>query len=412
MQPTTRTRRLLVAAATAVILSSSLVACSARGDAQIGELVLQDATKSRFYEAPDPLPAGAPGELIRTAALPGAGAGMQAWRIMYHSRGLNDTDIAVSGVVVAPVGPPPPGGRPVVSWAHPTTGAARTCAPSYGIDPFFLMVDLARLIGLGYVVVATDYPGMGVAGPSSYLIGDVEGRSVLDAVRAARNLDAAGAGDETLLWGHSQGGQAALFAAQLAPSYAPDLNLLGVAAAAPAAELGDLVHDHENDDMGVTIGAYVLDAYRHAYADGGKALSLSTVVDPSAIPAVDELAGLCLLSDSKRIEKLKKPLVGHLFDADVETTAPWSSLLARNTPGASPIGKPILIVQGGADTLVLPSSTEKYVAGLCAAGEHVDLRIYPGVTHGLIAAEASADVTQWFEDLVAHRPVPNTCPNT
>ena len=89
----------------------------------------------------------------------------------------------------------------------------------------------------GYVVAATDYEGLGTPGVHPYLVGESEGRGVLDAARAAKALAATDAGDQVLVFGHSQGGQAALFAGELAASYAPELTVLGVAAAAPAADV-------------------------------------------------------------------------------------------------------------------------------------------------------------------------------
>ncbi len=75
---------------------------------------------------PDPLPDAAPGTVIRSEPMPNAPAGAVAWRVLYHSRDLRGADVAVSGVIVAPAAPAPPGGRTVVSWAHPTTGARRS----------------------------------------------------------------------------------------------------------------------------------------------------------------------------------------------------------------------------------------------------------------------------------------------
>ena len=150
-------------------------------------------------------------------------------------------------MVVAPAGPAPASGRAVVGWGHPTTGAVARCAPSNGLDPFDLIEGLSQLLYAGYVVAAPDYPGLGVEGQSSYLIGVTEARSVLDAIRAARNLPDAGAGTDVLLWGHSQGGHAALFAAQSIDTYAPELRLHGVAVAAPATELSTLLDDHIAD---------------------------------------------------------------------------------------------------------------------------------------------------------------------
>lgn len=78
------------------------------------------------------------------------------------------------------------------------------------------------------VVVAADYPGLGTPGMHPYLIGESEGRAVLDSVRAARDLPDAGASNRFAVWGHSQGGHASLYTGELAASYAPDLRLVGV----------------------------------------------------------------------------------------------------------------------------------------------------------------------------------------
>ena len=170
----------------------------------------------------------------------------------------------LSGIVVAPDSPAPAAGRAVVGWGHPTTGAAASCAPSNGVDPYLLVEGLPDLIRAGYVVVAPDYPGMGVPAPSSYLIGTSESRSLLDAVRAARELPT-GATTTTVLWGHSQGGHAVLFAALQAGTYAPELTVRA-ALAAPAADLGTLLDDDIGDVSGVTIGSYAFAAYQQAYA--------------------------------------------------------------------------------------------------------------------------------------------------
>jgi hypothetical protein len=85
-----------------------------------------------FYEPPQPLVRAAPGTLIRSEAFVGYSLpkGARAVRILYHSRALNSDDIAASGVVLIPAGTAPPGGWPVIAWAHGTSGVARMCAPS------------------------------------------------------------------------------------------------------------------------------------------------------------------------------------------------------------------------------------------------------------------------------------------
>src|ERR1700727_761044 len=71
-----------------------------------------------------------PGTLLSISAMPGAPFGASAYRILYASIGLNGEPIAVSGVVIVPSGQAPQSGRPIVAWAHPTTGIVSYCAPS------------------------------------------------------------------------------------------------------------------------------------------------------------------------------------------------------------------------------------------------------------------------------------------
>src|SRR5262245_60705441 len=117
--------------------------------------------------------------------------GSKAWRVLYVSTGIDEKPIVVSGIVVAPELPPPLAGRPVVAWAHPTTGVAENCAPSLRPEIFDSIPHLQALLALDYVVTATDYPGLGTRGPHPYLIGESEGRAVVDSVRAARGIEKA-----------------------------------------------------------------------------------------------------------------------------------------------------------------------------------------------------------------------------
>src|SRR6202453_108415 len=201
------------------------------------------AAQTAFYRAPSSALAGAPGTLVRQELIDGAPLGATTYRVLYRSTGLDDQPILVSGVVIVPPGAPPPGGRPIVAWAHPTSGIVPPCAPSLAIFLFQQIQGLRSFVRDGYVVAATDYPGLGTPGPHPYLVGNSEALAWLDSVRVAGQLPGAGGGKKFVVWGHSQGGQAALFTGLIAKTYAPELDLLGVAAAAPATDLVTLVND-------------------------------------------------------------------------------------------------------------------------------------------------------------------------
>jgi alpha-beta hydrolase superfamily lysophospholipase len=354
-----------------------------------------------FYAVPDPLPPGPPGALIR--AVPIAALSVlpdsRAWAVLYHSRDFEGRDVAVSGVVVAPPGAVPPGGRPVVVWGHGSSGLADRCAPSHwglmgAFGPW-----LGGVLQQGVVVAATDYQGLGTPGLARSAIGLSAGRAVLDVARAARGLDAAGAGGRVVLAGHSEGGHAVLWAAELAGAYAPELQVLGVAASAPGAELAaGLRVAGSSGPAALTSGAMLLvvawsDAYR---------VSLD-VLTPAGRKAVSRVRSTCLQ------ELAADPAIVAVRPTDLLTTPPWPALLARNTPGHAATPAPIFLAQGADDDRVTPAVTRVLVGRLCRLGDTVELRTYQHVGHFDLVEAASTDVAAWIGERLAGQPARSTC---
>jgi pimeloyl-ACP methyl ester carboxylesterase len=388
---TRATLRRLALALSVVALVGIAIAGTLAGVRQVG--FAQAAIQAEdFYVIPPDLAPGEPGDLIASESLPGAPIGAQAWRIMYHSTDANGDDIPVTGIVVTPNGVAPSGGRTVIAWAHPTTGADPSCAPSLAHDPFELLEGSHSLLTKGFTIVATDYAGMGLDTPSAYLVGATEAHNVLDSVRAAQQIPAAQAGSTVVLWGHSQGGQAALFAEQLHEEYAPELDVRGVAVAAPAADLATLLDDDLDDISGVSIGSYAFTAYAEFYGE-----DIATILTPAAEKLVPQMVKICL-TDPK-LHELGTPLIGDFVSSDPSTTAPWDDYLARNTPDPGGAGLPLFIAQGLADELVDPSSTAQFVTAACATGRSVTSHTLPGVNHGFVAELSIPSLTAWLDDL-------------
>jgi len=363
---------------------------------------------SPFYHYTAQDLAGPPGSLIRAEPMAGAPLGANAYRVLYRSRGVHDEPIAVSGVVVVPAGAAPPGGRPIVAWAHPTTGVASICAPSVAGYVFQRIIGLHDMVRDGYIVAATDYPGLGTAGPHPYLVAGSEARSVIDSVRAARQLPGADAGNAYAVWGHSQGGQAALATGALSASYAPELRLVGVAAAAPATDLLKLLSDDANTDGGRNVTAMTLWSWQQVYH-----VPLTDIVAPSAMPAVDALSNECIesWSDILARSRSQRPLRQEFLTVpNLSQVEPWKTLLAADATGTPPVGMPLLITQGSADGLVLPAVTRAYVQARCKAGERVQYVELPGVHHGMAAIDSAAVAVPWMADRFAGVAAPTSCP--
>lgn len=360
-----------------------------------------------FYAAPASVPAE-PGQLVRsepyTTKIPD---GAQAWRILYTTTRDEGEPALASGIVVVPRDQAT-AGIPVIAWAHGTTGAAPGCAPSV-IDPFesgaFFSLD--KVLAENWAYVGTDYVGLGTAGPHPYLIGQGEGRSVLDAARAARQLDGVRLGEQTVVWGHSQGGHAALWTGVLAPSYAAELDIAGVAALAPASNLPGLIDNLGNVTGGELFASYVIDSYAKVYDD----VRFEEYVRPGAQPIVREMAGRCLAEPSTvlsigTIMAMDKTM----WNGDPNRGA-FAARLRENIP-TGPIPAPLLLGQGGADQLVVPAAQDAYVAERCAAGQQVDYRTYAGRDHVPLVepdSPAIADLIEWTTQRLAGEPPTDTC---
>ncbi len=382
------------------------VACAALG----AYLALRGSATARpgpFYAVPARLPSGPPGTVIREELIPHFYPGAKTYRVLYKSTGFDGRATAVSGVIVVPEGPTPRHGRKVVAFAHASVGIGRDCAPSLqrsGIPQ--IIIGLGEFIAAGYVVAATDYQGLGTPGPNPYLIGRVEAMDVLDSVRAAHRLRQAHAGVDFAVWGHSQGGHAALFTGQLASSYATGLHLVGVAAGAPFADLIDLFKVNLDTPVGEVLISTALTSWQRLYAGA----RLEQVVTAAARPSVEAIAGQCLYGrQSLGALPGALPLNFSFISGPPWKTEPWKTILLKNTPGGSPIGVPILITQGGADKVVPVAVTQRFAKQLCARGETVDLRVYPTVEHLEAGVVVAPDVASWIADRFAGRPASSSC---
>lgn len=359
-----------------------------------------------FYEVSAEALSGPPGSIIRTETFSGAPWGARAARVLYRSTGLAGEPIAVSAVIVAPVKPPPPGGRSIVAWAHPTTGVARKCAPSLLGDAVMpTITGLIELVEQGYVVVATDYPGLGTDSAHPYLVGVSEGRAVLDSVRAARALT--NAGSRFAVWGHSQGGHAALWTGELSRTYAPELDLIGIAAAAPASELAVLFDDDLGTTAGQVLTALSLWSWSHVFD-----APLATVVLPHAIKPVGQIGGQCvsgfadLLVDAAAYAQIEKGFL----KGDLAKIAPWSTYLTDSTPGSHAVKwPPVFIAQGSADRIVDPPVTTDFAIKLCNQGVSVRYFSVPGATHDVIADVSAQKAVAWIADRFAGKLAPTDC---
>ncbi|MCX6509652.1 MAG: alpha/beta fold hydrolase [Actinobacteria bacterium] len=354
-----------------------------------------------FYGVPDPLPAGKPGELINSEPVEVPGLNGALSRVMYHSTNINGQDIAVTGLVLIPKGTAPSGGWPVITWAHGTTGIADACAPS--LKPASLTATANGLLAAGYLVVASDFEGLGTPGRHPYIVGESEARGTLDIVRLAQSFPNANASKRYAVWGHSQGGHAAMFAGHIAKSYAPEIELVADVAGAPPSQLL-LVNAALQTSPYKHYIAMVAAALNAAYGD--QKADLTQVLTPEGIEFLKNMDTMCSTELGKAAAGLD---FTKLQKADPSTIPTWNQLLKDNDPGTftAPIPVPLLIIHGGSDEQIPVVSSALLFDQLCKIGQVEQRWVFAGQSHAGVIAPSFSSMMTWIGDRFAGKPMPD-----
>jgi pimeloyl-ACP methyl ester carboxylesterase len=398
---------LLLAVIAAGCSSDDDTATSARvGREDTTATTMRDAPAGdAFYRPPEPLPAGKPGDVIWASRI-AAPEGAKGWRILYRSTTVKGDPIAVSALLFAPDALPAGRAASILAYAHGTTGLADRCAPSksYVADPSSgESAGVSKELAKEYVVVATDYEGLGTPGVHPYVVGLSEGRSVLDSIRAAQRFPGIGTANssKSVVWGHSQGGGAALIAAELAPTYAPDANLAGAVAGAPASELKLLGTALRTSPF---FGYIFMAAagFHAAYPD----IDLSAVLTPDGLAAVEKAGDSC---SGDIIPAYRGKDAALYLKADPGTTEPFASLLEDNSPGVRATSVPIFMYHGEADEQIPVVASKLVLDRYCKNGTTAYRTTWPGATHTSVIPLALPAIESYLSDRLAGKPAPSSC---
>ena len=394
----------MVAAACSSGGSSSDAADDAGGEpdgAAAATVFAEAPSGDDFYVPPDgDLADYELGEVLWAAELDPVPGG-QAWQVLYRSESLRGEPIVVSGWIVVPDGEPPAEGAPVLAWAHGTTGVADACALTKSSTPDGGIPFLETFLDMGFVVAATDYEGLGTPGLHPYVIGPSEAHSVLDSIRAAQRF--AGAGDEAIVYGSSQGGHAAIFSNEEAAEYAPEIDLLGTVSAdsgvfAPDADIVTALM------TGSLKGFLVISAVGLNAAYGDEERPLSDYLTPEGIEEAAIVEEVCI-----------GDVIRHFGDVPPEDLwAPGAFEGAQNpesVAGLNPGSSPLLMVHGRSDEIIPAAVIPGWVDEVCGLGQVVDL-VWFDTGHGVARedpAGAEAVVIEWIEGRLAGDEPPSVC---
>lgn len=353
---------------------------------------------------PDPLPSGGPGDLVAEAPYTPAdfGFGVEGHQVLYRSTDRDGRAIAVSGIVLVPVGvPAPPGGRGVVAWAHGTTGLADGCAPSLDNQSGGRLSSpgsydrIDAVLAAGHVVTATDYPGLGTPGVHPYLDGAGEGRAVLDSIRVAAVFGGTG---PAVVEGFSQGSQAAIFAGAQWSTYAPEIDLRAVVPIGTPSRFGEAFGALDLPVVQSYIGKLLA-----GIVAGHPELDRTEILTPSGEAAYDAFAAAA--------DDATNACIDPRFDlhadlaADPMTRPGWRAAFEANLPGKEPVPVPVLMVQSEADEQALAMLADGVCADLLANGTDVRMWRYDDESHVATVATSADDRMRWILDRLAGAPL-------
>ncbi len=403
----------------ALLLATALAAAAALGvggDASAAPAPAEPsaataaAAADAFYLPPSPLPAGSPGDIIRwrkttTAPLFGGlpPAKADAYQMMYLSTNNTGKPIAVTGTVFVPQGRVA-STLPIIGYAPTTHGIGDPCAASIelvaGQDTDLININDA--ISRGWAVADGDYEGMGTPGDHTYVVGRVEGHTVLDSVRAAQRLTVAGLSRTAPvgLWGYSQGGGAVAWAAQLAGSYAPELKLKGTAAGGTPANL-DVVARQLNHNVGFAYLMMAASGLNAAYPE----LKLSTYLNDAGRAAITDLQTTCV---NQALVTYAGKQISELTVKNPLDQPNWQARVAQQKLGLIRPSQPVFLYHGLQDEFIPFSQAVQLKKDWCTLGQRVAFGTFFG-DHISTFLAGEVDAENYLAARLAGKPAPSSC---
>jgi len=353
---------------------------------------------TKFYDAPNPLPFGKPGELIRSEPIGEYDLpyDISAVRILYHSRSPSGEDVAVSGVVLVPHGTPPAGGWPVIAWAHDFIGSARQCAPSLlrNLNEGPL---LSMYVGLGYAVVASDYAGLGTSFPNVALDMRSNALDVIYSIPAARAA-LPQLGTKWVAAGYSQGGLAAVGVAE-AESGVGDPNYLGAIAISGVAEAQE-IFERLAQRPAHRMFVFLAQGIKTVFPE----FRVEEILTDKAIPLYQHISHACEASLGPELA------ANEMLKPGWENNRYVKEFFTRNMPGRKPVHGPLLLISGEADPEVPSALTATVVARLCKQKDRVLFVEYPGLNASAVIGDSVSEQISWIRARFAGLPAPSNCP--
>jgi pimeloyl-ACP methyl ester carboxylesterase len=401
-----------------------------------------------FYQAVSKMtPEGKLGQVIKKEQIPTPISGAQAWRIAYISSDVSDRITISTALIVAPVGKAPTKGRPVMAWAHGTTGTAQNCGPSQLTNPavplneYFLLngnswtdyglPSVEAFIKEGYVVVGTDYQGQGGGGKHQYAVAITQAKDTIDSIRAVGSMPETGAGKKAIIYGWSQGGGTTIAAASM-PDYVSkkgtafdDIQPVGfvalapydVAVTMPGTRLDQAISEKMISELTASFSDNVFNFAHFSMTLWGTQaafpnLQLTDLLSDDGAKAIDTIySNKCIHASADTLNYAYGSEYKNLLKPQAQNTLAWAQAFLRGSVNPVKPLAPVVIYWGTKDTVVPPVMGELYQKQMCKLGGNIDRVQLPGEqTHFSTPGTAAPLYLPWVKDRIAGKTLANACP--
>ncbi|MCU1687705.1 MAG: hypothetical protein JWQ81_8444 [Amycolatopsis sp.] len=370
-----------------------------------------------FYQPPAGYESAAPGTVLRSRSISVAAFGLlpqkvQAWQLLYRTTDTQDQPQATVTTVLLPLGAKPSASRPLVSYQVAEDSAAPQCAISYqlrqgaGNDNIVAQAEILLMdaaLQKGWAVTVPDYEGP----KSAYVAGKQAGQAVLDGIRATENFPAAGlsgAATKVGMWGYSGGALASGWASELQTSYAPELNVKGIAE-------GGLPVNPRNILQGANAGPFAgiamsgIAGISQAYPELESFLDQHLTADGKA--ALAKARSQC---NSQNVTAfLFKDLYKYFDIANPLAEPVPNAVLTADTLGQHTPTVPMFIYHSVNDELVPHADTDQVVAKYCATGGQVTYQRDIFSEHIALVVTGAPDALNWLSDRLDGKPAASGC---
>jgi hypothetical protein len=387
---------------TLALLAGSLIAGLLVNAPSASAAPIPEPDQDVFYQPAPGYESKAPGSVLKKRPVTVTGLGIplpvKAFQVQSRSTDAKDRPVTVVSTVIVPL-TPYPSGRPLLSYQPATDSLGDQCNPSYTLRTGLEKEIPLLALGLtkGWAVVVTDYQGP----RDAYGAGRMEGHAVLDGVRATLASPEAGLTAQTKvgLWGYSGGGLATGWAAELQPSYAPELNVAGVASGGTPADLGAAGRQMDGGPFAGLFLAAAIGVSR----EYPELLGIFNAKGKQLIAAMDDL---CVTEEALYAFQSVKQ---YSDSADPLSEPIAREVMGQNKMGANAPKAPVYLYHSKFDELI-PWSVGKAVNDAwCAKGAKVAFSTDYLSEHNVLAVTGGPAAVAYLSARFAGRPAPSTC---